>query len=245
MAFILLACSSDSDSPSVNEDTIRLYKKSEAYNNSILVFDKTLNYNSENKIQSIITNHFGYNTETISVNYSGNTISNITEIDDFENPNDTDQSVTYNVTIENNKITLTSGDFVVEINHSNGFVNSTREFNVTSPNSFTEQIFTRDSNQNLVTNTTGDGSTFTYSDFDSDKMVDPNGSVTEYFFADYFRIFELKVTNSNPLTATYSQGSVTDTYNEYLEYDELGYVIKTTFELNSTTDYTEHQYLDL
>lgn len=241
----IIACSSDDDSPSGNEETNRLYKKSEVYSNSNLVFDKTINYNSENKIQSVITNDYGYNTETITVNYSGNSISSITEIDDFVNPNNTDQNVTYDITIENNKITLTSGTFAVEIYHSNGYVNSTREFNTTNPNSFTEQVFTRDSNQNLISNTTGDGSTFTYTDFDSDKMVDPFGSVTEYFYSEYFKIFDLKVTNSNPLTATYSQGSVTDIYNEYLEYDELGYVIKTTFEPNSTTNYTEHQYIEL
>jgi hypothetical protein len=241
----IIACSSDDDSSNGNQETIRLYKKSEVYNNSNLVFDKTVNYNSENKIQSIITNDYGYNTETITVNYSGNTISSITEIDDFENPNNTNQNITYDVTIENNKITLTSGNFAVEINHSNSYVNSTREFIITNPNSFTEQVFTRDSNQNLISNTTGDGSTFTYTDFDADKMVDPFGSVTEYFYSDYFKIFDLKVTNSNPLTATYSQGSVTDTYNEYLEYDELGYVIKTTFEPNSTINYTEHQYIEL
>lgn len=241
----IIACSSNDESSSKNEETIRLYKKSETYNNSILVSDKNVNYNSEDKIQNIITNDFGYKTETISVNYSGNTISSINEIDEFVIPNNTNQNVTYIVTTENNKITLTSGNFVVEIYHSNDFVDSTREFNVTNPNSFSEQIFTRNSNQNLISNTTGDSSTFTYSDFDSDKIIDPYGSVTEYFYSDYFKIFDLKVTNSNPLTATYSQGGGTETYNEYLEYDALGYVIKSTFEPNSTTDYTEHLYIEL
>jgi hypothetical protein len=239
----ILACSSDDDSSeNNNQETNRFYKKSEVYSNSNLVFDKTLNYNSDNKIQSIITNDFGYNTETITVTYSGNTITAINEIDDFENPNNTDQNVTYDVTIENNKITLESDNFTIEIYHSNGYVDSTREFN---PSTFTEQIFTRNSNLNLVSNTTGDGSTFTYTNFDSDKMVDPFGSVTEYFYSDYFRLFNLKVTNSNPLTATYSQGNTTDTYNEYLEYDDLGFVIRTTFVPNSTTNYTEHQYIEL
>ncbi len=110
IGFTIIACSSDDDSPSGNEETIRLYKKSEVYSTNNLVFDKTINYNSENKIQSVITNDYGYKTETITVNYSGNTISSITEIDNFVNPNNTDQNVTYDMTVENNKITLTSGD---------------------------------------------------------------------------------------------------------------------------------------
>ncbi|WP_299365423.1 hypothetical protein [Winogradskyella sp.] len=245
IGFTILACSSDDSSSDTNQETNRFYKKSEAYRNSSLVFDKTVNYNSNNKIQSILTNDYGYNTETITVTYSGNTITSINEIDEFDNPSNADRNVTYDVTIENNKITLESDDYTIEINHSNGYVNSTREFYPSNPNAFTEQIFTRDSNLNLVSNTTGDGSTFTYTDFDSDKMIDPFGSVMEYFYSDYFKIFDLKVTNSNPLTATYSQGSITDTYSQYLEYDELGYVIRTTFEPNSTTDYTEHEYIEL
>ncbi len=241
----IFACSSNDDSTEETENTVKLYKKSEVYSNGNLTFDKTINYNSDNKIQSIITNDYGYKTESITANYSGNSILNITEVDDFENQNNTDQNITYNITVENNKITMISGNIGVEIFHSNGYVDSTKEFDVATSNIYAEQIFTRDSNLNLISNTTGDGSTFTYTDFDSDKMVDPFGSVTEYFFSDYFRIFELKVTNSNPLTATYSQGNTTDTYNEYLEYDSLGYVIRTTYLPNSTTDYTEHQYIEL
>jgi hypothetical protein len=246
LGLTIFACSSNDDSSdNNNQETNRFYKKSEVYSNSILVFDKTVNYNSDNKIQSIITNDYGYSTETITATYSGNEITTINENDDFVNPNNTDRNVTYDVTIEDNKITLESDNLNVEIYYTNGYVNSTREFNPSNPNAFTEQVFTRDSNLNLVSNTTGDGSTFTYTDFDSDKMVDPFGSVTEYFYSDYFRLFDLKVTNSNPLTATYNQGNTTDTYNEYLEYDELGYVIRTTFEPNSTTNYTEHQYIEL
>lgn len=241
----ILSCSSDDSTGNSDDDTNRFYKKSEVYSNSNLIFEKILTYNTNNKIETIVTNDFGYNTETITVTYSGNTISAINEIDDFDNPSNMDRNVTYNVTIENDKITLESDNYVVEIYHSNGYVNSTREFNPLSPNAFTEQVFTRDSNLNLIMNTTGDGSTFTYTDFDTNKMVDPFGSVTEYFYADYFRIFDLKVTNSNPLTATYSHGNTTDTYNEYLEYDSLGYVIRTTYEPNSTTNYTEHQYIEL
>jgi len=242
----ILACSSDNDSSdNINQETNRFYKKSEIYHNSNLVFDKTLNYNSNNRIQSIITNDFGYSIETITATYSDNTITTINEIDDFVNPSNTDRNVTYDVTTENDKITLESDNFTVEIYYSNGYVNSTREFNPSNPNAITEQTFTRDSNLNLISNTTGDGSTFTYADFDTNKMVDPFGSVTEYFYADYFKIFDLKVTNSNPLTAIYSQGNTTDAYSEYLEYDNLGYVVRTTFEPNSTTNYTEHQYIEL
>lgn len=240
---IIIACSSD-DSPEGSEDTLQFYKRTEVHKDGIVIFDKTVDYNSEKKIRSITTNDYGYRTQIITVNYTGSSISEITEEDHFDSPNP-DREVSYNVTVENNKIKLTSGEHVLEIHHSGGYVTSTKEYYVTTPNNFAEQVFTRDSNLNLTSNTTGDGSTFTYTDFDSGKKIDPFGSVTEYFYADYFKIFELKVTNSNPLTATYSNGGVTDTYNEYLEYNDLGYVIRTTHQPNSTTYFTQHQYISL
>lgn len=245
IALTTIACSSEDDATSENEEPTRLYKKSEVYFESNLVFDKTVNYNSENNIQSIVTNDYAYRINTISVDYFGSTISSINENDDFVNSMDPNLNVSYDITFENNRITMVSDNFAVEIYHSNGYVDSTKEFNPADPSVFSEQIFTRDSNQNLISNTTGDGSTFTYTDFDADKRVDPFGSVTEYSYSDYFKIFGLKVTKSNPLTATYSQGSVVDTYSQYLEYDALGYVIRTTSQAVSATSYIEHQYIEL
>jgi hypothetical protein len=245
LAFITFTCTSGDDSSQEPENTIRVYKKSEAFINGTLTFDKTVNYNSDKRIQSIVTNDYGYNTETITVSYTGNTITSISEADNFDNPNDTDQTVTYDVTIEANTITLTSQDYEIEINHSNGYVNSTIETDLSNSTILGEQIFTRDSGLNLISNTAGDGSTFTYENFDVDKEIDPFGSVTEYSFSDYFKIFDLKVTANNPTTATYTQGNDTDTYSEFLEYDNQGFVIRTTSEPNSTTNYIEHQYIEL
>ena len=239
----ILSCSSD-DNNNVQNETVKLYKKSLDYDNGAITYDKEIFYNQDNKVQSIITNDYSYKTETINVTYSGNTITSISEIDNFDNPNNTYSNVTYNVSIENNKITLISGDFQVEINHSNGYVNSTKEYYV-SANVFSEHIFTRDSNLNLVSNTTGDGSTFTYSNYDSEKMEHPFGGVMEYFYSDYFRIFELKVTKNTPLTATYSNGGIMDTYSEVVEYDIEGYVIKSNIDPNNINNYVEHQYVEL
>lgn len=242
---IIIACSSDDDSPEGSENPLQFYKRTEVHKDGNVIFDKTVDYNSEKKIRSITTNEYGYKTQVITINYAGSSISEITEENNFDSPNNPDREVSYNVTVENNKIKLTTEELVLEIHHSGGYVTSTKKYYVTTPDFFTEQVFIRDSNLNLISNTTGDGSTFTYTDFDAGKKIDPFGSVTEYFYADYFRIFDLKVTNSNPLTATYSNGGVTDTYNEYLEYNDLGYVIRTTHQPNSTTYFTQHQYISL
>jgi len=243
ITIVIFSCSSNHISDAKNE-TVKQYKKSLVYNNGTTTYVKEIFYNQDHKILSIISNDYSYRTETINVSYLGKTIISITEIDDFDNPNYTDSSVTYTVSMESNKITLMSEAFQVEINHSNGYVNSTKEY-YTSTNTFSEHLFTRDSNLNLVSNTTGDGSIFTYSNFDSGRKEHPFGGVMEYFYSDYFRIFQLNVSKNTPLTATYSNGGVMDTYSEIVEYDGEGYVIKSNVDPNNTNNYVEHQYVEL
>ena len=238
--FFAIECSSNDDIG--NEEITRLYKKSISYGNGYVTSTKTINYNSDNKIESI-TDFSANNKEIFNVSYSGNKVSTITHIGDPRNL--VVNSLTYNVTYISNKITLKYGDHGIEITHTNGYVDSIKYFFV---NMFLgENILTRDSNENLVSSYGTGERLISYSNFDSNKMNDPFGSVIDsYLPHDYIRILELKVTNSNPSTASYISGGETITYHDYLTYDELGYVIRTSYYgTGSTLAYEEHEYIEL
>ncbi|MDO5978928.1 hypothetical protein [Flavivirga spongiicola] len=244
----ILSCSSDDNGQKdIPIEIVKLYKKTLVYNNGNISFDKEVFYNDENKIKSITINDYNYLSRTFTVSYNRNNISSIIQNTNFDNPNNADNSVTYNVTLENNKATLvsTANNSLLEIFFTNGYVDSTKfTFDTSSPTNYSEEVFTRDSNQNLISNSTGT-ETFTYSNFDSNKENDPFGGAMEYEYGDYFDILGLKVTKNNPLTGNYKQGSTNDTWNIYLEYDKNGFVTKSTREPNSITYYEEHHYIEL
>lgn len=257
ISFFIVSCSSDDNkytsSQNDNEESTNdseefnlLYKKSEKYTDNHITFKRSINYNdSNNDIHSIVMKRYHTSTKTITPTYSDNNITSINVIVDYESDYNSDSNVTYNVTEENDKIFLESADFIIEIYHSNGYVNSTRRFNLSNPNEFTEQVFTRDENLNLIGNNDNNGNSYEYSNFDSNKKIAPLGSVIRCAYFDFFRLFDLKLSNNNPLNGTIltSEGLIYDFVN-YLEYNEQGHVIRTTKEPESTTNYISHQYIE-
>ncbi|WP_405225182.1 hypothetical protein [Dokdonia sp. Asnod1-B02] len=248
ISFTLLACSSD-DSPTILEEetnaSLKLYKRTNSYYDGVLSSTQEVFYNSESKIESVTLNEVDYLNRTFTVNYTNGNVSGITRYTDVINPNGMDETINYNdITLTNNTIILVSdaSDKTLEIEFSNGYVNSTKFYSTSMPSSLFEQIFTRNSNNQLISNTTGSDS-FEYSDFDADKQLDPYGSVMEYEHSTFFMIFGLKVSRDNPLTATYN-GNDGDPYSNILEYDEQGYVTKVSYDSsNSNSNYSEHQYI--
>ncbi|WP_035337287.1 hypothetical protein [Dokdonia sp. PRO95] len=246
LAFV--ACSSD-DSPTILEEetnaSLKLYKRTNSYYDGVLSSTQEVFYNSENKIESVTLNEVDYLNRTFTVNYTNGNVSGITSYTDVINPNGIDETINYNdITLTNNTIILISdaSDRTLEIEFSNGYVNSTKFYPTSMPSSLFEQIFTRNSNNQLISNTTGFDS-FEYSDFDADKQLDPYGSVMEYEHSTFFMIFGLEVSRDNPLTATYN-GNNGETYSNFLEYDEQGYVTKVSYDSsNSNSNYSEHQYI--
>jgi hypothetical protein len=76
-------------------------------------------------------------------------------------------------------------------------------------------------------------------------MIAPIDSVIQSYYFDYYRIFDLKITKNNPLSTTYRlPDGTTNTLNKYLKYDNIGYVIKTSYEENFAYQYTDHQYIE-
>lgn len=235
--FSIVNCASDDD---VRMKDAKLYKKSETFINGNLVLEKTVNYNSENKILSISSIKSSNDSDIYDVNY---TDSNISSITNSKTINDETVSITYTVTRDDKKIILANDNFTgLEIYHSNNYVDS---INVHNPSSTSYQrpihIYTRDANQNLIANTFN-GSTITYSNFDFEKQIDPLNSVIRTRFSDYIRIFNLMITSNNPKVISFSSGT---SNSRNLEYDNLGYVIRTVSVQSGTNDYSEHQYEEL
>lgn len=224
----MISCSSDDDSTSENN---KLLKKVESFNDD-LFYDRTINYNSNNKIESIILNKYSGGgapyTQVITVEYSGNSVSSINDLINYENPMSLDTNVTYNVSISNNLTVLTSEDVRIEITHSNGYVDSIIDYDVENSVPIRGSYLTRDSNQNLTTVVFNGGNVVnSYSDFDSDKKVFQYGGVIDVIYTDYIAILDLKTTANNPTTYYQSiLGSSGPIRNHTFEYDEEGYITK-------------------
>jgi len=239
--FFITSCSSD-DNPSnddnQNNETLKLYKKSELVTEGVPFLVEEVFYNQDSTINKIEVNEEGYVNRTFNVTYSENNIIEIDRISDYYSFPDT--SINYNnITISDSSIILvsTNSDKTLEIYHSNGYVDSTRLYSTSNPNNVFDQTFTRNSNDQLISNESGE--IFHYSNFDIDKKLDPFGSVMEYEHGIYFLLFGLSVTKNNPLTSTVQGQS----YDSNLEYDEDGYVVQVSYGQNSSF-YITHQYIN-
>lgn len=230
IGFGVLSCSSDDDV--IISESPKLFKKVERYQNG-LFFEKTINYDSENKIETIVINkHLGAAapyTNVITVKYSKNSVSSITEVFNYEEPNHIFDDITYNVSFDSNLITLTSDETVIEITHSNGYADSLFKYYIDNPSVFRKSFLTRDSNQNLISVVFSNGNVVnTYSDFDSGKKPDPDGIVLDVMHRDYLKILGLKLTANNPRISSQSILGSTGINHKYTyEYDDEGYITKT------------------
>jgi hypothetical protein len=248
IAFFLMACSSDDSQPNEEEPTntdLKLYKKTNSFNDGVLTSTQEVFYDNDNKIESVNSNEIDYLNRTFTVSYSNGNVSGIIRATDIVNPNGTDETINYNnITTTNNSIILVSdnSDKTLEIEFTDGYVNSTKFYPTSTPNNVFMQTFTRNSDNQLISNNTG-GDSFEYSNFDSNKKLDPFGSVMEYEHNTFFMIFSLRVSKDNPLTATYNF-SGGGTYSNFLEYDEQGYVTKVSYdESSSSLNYSAHEYI--
>lgn len=227
----VLSCSSDDDT--ITSDNVKLFKKLERYKNGGLFFEKTVNYDSDNKIETIVINKYlgsqAPYTNVITVHYSKNSVSSITDAFNYENPNHTGEEITYDVYFDSNLITLTSEEIVIEIKHSNGYADSLIRYNINNSSDFIDSFLTRDSNQNLISIVSDSGNVVnTYSDFDSDKKPDPDGIVVDVMHRDYLNILGLKLTANNPRISSESiLGSTGINRNYTYEYDDEGNITRT------------------
>ena len=228
----LVNCSSDDDGE-IATDNVKLFKKLDRYHGG-LFYDKTINYNSDKRIESMVINKYEgggapyYNAITVS--YSGSTVATITAMIHSEDPNSINHEITYAVSFNNNVITLTSDELEIEIIHSNGYVDSiTKYYTDDTSQVLNASYLSRDSNQNLISIVfNGETVVNSYSDHDSDKKPDQDGIIIDVLHRDYFYLLGLKLTANNP--RTYSQsilGSPGPDRTHTYEYDDEGYIIKT------------------
>lgn len=241
LSFSFTSCSSDDDGASIeNNEVVKRLSKIEYYRNG-LFFDKVVNYDSENRIESIIVNKYqaGPFYSSISVEYAGNLVSSI--IDSTDYPEWTDKQQSFEVTIEDNLILLASEDTNtrIEITHSNGYVNKIIKYSFDYSFIAEKAELQRDSLDNLTSISFNDGSMVNcYSNFDSDKKANSDGVVIDVLYKDYIKVFGLKLTANNPRTTSQSLSGTPGNPRTYVyEYDDEGYIIKTFNPVpNSYTD---------
>ncbi len=232
IGFSISSCSNDDNvvnNPQADEPA-KLLKKEELYKSNGIFYDKTLNYNSDNSIQSIVINKYQASpfVSSLSIAYTNNSISTIREVYTYQNHPISNTDITYNVSVGAGIITLTADEERIEILHSNGYVDLVSEIRITDSAVLRRAVLTRDSNDNLLTIEYSGGNVInSYSDFDSDKKENVSTVIVDVLHRDYITIFGLKVTANNP--RTYSQsilGTATPLRTHTYEYDDEGYVTK-------------------
>lgn len=232
ISFSIISCSNDDDvtvDPQA-ETPSKLLKKEELFRSNGIFYDKTISYNSDNKVQSIVINKYQASpfVSTLSVEYANNSISTIREVYTYESQFIFNTDVTYNVSVGSGVITLTSDYQKIEILHSNGYVDIVSEIRISDAAILRRSVLTRDSNNNLTSIQFSNGNVInSYSDFDSDKKENVSSVIVDVMDRDYITIFGLKVTANNPRTATQSiLGTAGPLRTHTYEYDEEGYVTK-------------------
>ncbi|MFI1771709.1 hypothetical protein [Thalassobellus citreus] len=245
------SCSSN-DGESTDENTPnRYYKKSLLFQNDQQTGETEVFYNDNKQVTSIVKTYFESNTITFNVSYSKNIISSINEVNTHYSGNVVSSS-TLNVTYKENIIILKYKDIntMFEIYHSNGYVDRLNAFDTsTGTNSLIqENVFTRNSNENLISYLSSNGRLIEYSNFDSGKMENPSNEVLMLSYGHFYRIFNLKTSKNNPQTSifTFLNPPSSGTINNLFEYDDLNYVIKTSYSdvSNTIPEYTLHEYIE-
>jgi len=242
------SCSSDDNNetstPEPNESII-VYKKANSFNNSTLSSFQEVFYNSNKKVNKVITNiDNGWKIKTLDIIYNGNEITKITTTTDFGNSNDNDTFEEYDVITDNNQITLSESngiDSQIKIDFTNEYVDSYKLIQPSNMNIIQEEIFTRNSDNNIVSHTGVENMVFNYSNYDLGNVMPFH---REYSF-DYFIVFELKVSKKLPLTEEVifsSGGSSSSSIDPSLfSYDNNNNIIN----YGDDTNYIEFEYIEL
>lgn len=223
---IFISCSTD-ETP---ENTIlpieeeieenALLEKSFVIDDGHISPETTYSYNANNQITEIT---FGTTADQYwrktEITYIGNSVSTVTYI----YPND---SIEYQVSDINNTISLINTNHLIEIDYTGDYVDAYRKFVPNSTNIALEIIFTRGTDNNVITqtiNTPPFTTTYNYSNYDSSPSVHAHNT----FNNNDWLIFGLKSTENNPLTFEIisHSGTVTLSNNNTLTYDDQGNVI--------------------
>lgn len=225
----------------------KLYKKSESKLNGETIISQEVFYGKNYKIDSVVRNNPGHFKEIFRLSYKGNNISRIAYTYDNEDDSFDDKNYNYEVSNNNNLITLTSSSRKFQIYHTNGFVDLTESsYDYDGFNTIYTQSFIRNEADQLISNSEISSSdieqVYFYSDFDSNKKPAPFNSVIEIPNTDsiFYFILGLKLSKDNPLTIEILPDH--STYSMTLSYDEDGYVTQGIF--NNDLSFVEtHEYI--
>ncbi|WP_353779674.1 hypothetical protein [Winogradskyella sp. 3972H.M.0a.05] len=228
LSVLFISCDSDDDATTVTP--LKLQNKQVRYHNGVF-YEIDAIYNTDFKLDSLIINKFQagpfYNLTTAQ--YTDGIITSIREQWDYESTSVTDVDITYDVTFDDGLVILTSDTNIIEISHTNGFIDSIVQQNVDFPEFGEITTLTRDSENNLLTYEFSNGNVINYfSDFDSGKQVSPGGTIIDVTQNHLITFLDLKVTANNPRTKAQSILGAEPILRTFsYEYDSDGYVTKT------------------
>ena len=242
----ILACSSNDDNPtnSVADQPIVVYKKASSYNNSLLSSYQEVFYNTNKKVNKVVTNiDNGWRITTIDVVYNGNTPTEVIKTTDYGDSNDNDTVEEYDVTISNGQIKLVEPNgngYEIQIDFTGSFVDAIRTIQSSDLSILSEDVFQRNLDNNIVSQTNSD-MVFTFSNFDVGNVMPFH---REYSF-DYFIVFGLKISEKLPLTESISfvGGGL---YSSTIEASSLTYDTNNNItNFGDGSDFIEFDYVEL
>ena len=227
----LLSCSSNENSTE-NNLTNSYIKTASLDDDGNSGEPKEFIYNADNKISKIIYGSFSI----LDITYSNDIVSLIKTTN-----NNSGYVAEFHVTIENNTISLTSTDQIIELDFTNEYIDAFRIIYQNPTQLIWESTFTRNSDSNInsfETSTSTSNTVYNYSNFDNKKCTTTYNSYNN----DYALIFGLKPSVNNPLTAEYIYNNGNPSMIDYtLQYDDADNVIQ----LNQTVIQINYEYIEL
>lgn len=202
-----ISCNNEDDNPKQEQEIInpceKLYKKQTLYELGSPTFINEVFYDSASRIDSI--SQFDVTTDVsiyYKVSYEENVISKI-QHEIIYNFNPTlDQVIVYDdIDITNSNIILNSSNSErkIEINYTDIYVDKTKEYYSQNPPSFSEQTFSRNGQNQIISNTAF-GNTYSYSNHVNGENNDLVGIGIINDLPNILLIFKLRISSSTPLT---------------------------------------------
>ncbi len=204
----LISCNNNDENTQEEQEIInpceKLFKKQTFYEGGFPTYVKEIFYDSVSRIVSIY--QFDVTTDVsihYKVSYEENVISKIQHEIIYNFDPTLDQVIVYDdIEVTNSTIMLNprNSERRIEINYTDIYVDKTREYYSQNPPSFREQTFSRNEQNQIISNTAF-GGTYSYSNHINGENNDVVGIGVYYELSNILLILKLRPSSSTPLKA--------------------------------------------
>jgi len=236
---ITFSCSNDDEGQNINDENWGLLKKIETD-----WMQKEIFYNENELVNKMENTTEKLSKVTYDIKYENNIVETITLIEDFFFSTYPNHITVYNITYENNQISITptansDRQIKITVQVTGRFVDSYRVYETTDQDQYIETIFTRNANDDIESislyatdhnNTSVFNSEQTFLNFDYNLNLNPVfNPVFELSHSDFFILLNLKISNANPTGST-KLVSIPHFYEKYrstaFDLTENGFITK-------------------